>query len=188
LILGGSSATGTYVTQIAKQKGLRVVTTTSARNADLARRVGADEVIDYRSQSWPDILSQPGKKVDGVIDCIGEKGAYKLSRRVLVSPRHCPFVTFAEGTTEPLGMIGMGAFAMRMGFRRLWGKPPYRWMWLDEDKLIDGRKPLEKLCELASSGAVRPVIDSVLNFSEAREAFSLVRSGHAAGKVVVRVE
>lgn len=53
LIYGGSTATGTLAIQFAKLSGYKVITTCSARNFDLVRRLGADEVYDYNNPDSP---------------------------------------------------------------------------------------------------------------------------------------
>jgi len=67
LIHAGSGGVGSFAIQIAKSRGARVVATTSTANVALVRSLGADEVIDYRTQNFADAV----KDVDVVFDTIG---------------------------------------------------------------------------------------------------------------------
>ncbi|KAE8967967.1 hypothetical protein PR001_g27934 [Phytophthora rubi] len=58
LILGGSSGTGLFAIQIAKALDGEVVATCSHRNVELVKSLGADQVIDYTSYKWSDVLAE----------------------------------------------------------------------------------------------------------------------------------
>ena len=57
LIHGGSGGVGTIAIQLAKHLGAHVATTVSAENADFVRELGADEVIDYRTQDFEEVFT-----------------------------------------------------------------------------------------------------------------------------------
>ncbi|MEZ4336273.1 MAG: NADP-dependent oxidoreductase, partial [Sandaracinaceae bacterium] len=67
LITAGSGGVGSFAIQLAKSLGAHVATTCSARNAELVRSLGADEVIDYREQRVEEVLSG----YDYVLDALG---------------------------------------------------------------------------------------------------------------------
>src|SRR4029077_18676337 len=75
-IQAGAGGVGSLAIQIAKQLGLWVATTTSTKNVDFVRSLGADEVIDYTK----DKLAVPD--VDAVFDSLG--GASELASLALV--------------------------------------------------------------------------------------------------------
>eukprot|EP00439_Symbiodinium_sp_Y106_P023696 s5432_g2.t3 len=84
LILGGSGGCGSTGIQLAKAWGATtIITTTSVANEPYVLRLGADRVIDYRSQNWWEVLSNG--TVDVVYDTVGEAGtgdrAMSLMRR-----------------------------------------------------------------------------------------------------------
>jgi NADPH:quinone reductase-like Zn-dependent oxidoreductase len=73
LIWGGASSVGQYAIQFAKLGGLRVLTTASAKNFDLVRGLGADEVFDYRDEGVVEkIRAVTGNALDIAIDTISE--------------------------------------------------------------------------------------------------------------------
>jgi len=56
-IQAGSGGVGTVAIQLARHLGATVATTASAANAELVRSLGADVVIDYRTQDFEQVLS-----------------------------------------------------------------------------------------------------------------------------------
>ncbi|OCL09875.1 oxidoreductase-like protein [Glonium stellatum] len=73
LIYGASTATGTLAVQFAKLSGCEVIATASPRNFDLLRKLGADQVFDYRSQDvGSKIREATNNKLALVFDCISE--------------------------------------------------------------------------------------------------------------------
>jgi NADPH:quinone reductase-like Zn-dependent oxidoreductase len=78
LIHAASGGVGTFAVQLAKVAGARVIGTTSGRNVDLVKSLGADEVIDYRSEDF----STRVKDVDVVFDTLGGRHADEIFRRV----------------------------------------------------------------------------------------------------------
>ena len=73
LIQGGAGGVAGFAIQFAKHLGARVITTTSAANADYVRSLGADEVIDYNSQDFTKVVSN----CDAVFDTVGGDVAEK---------------------------------------------------------------------------------------------------------------
>ena len=68
LINGGSGGTGTFGVQIAKALGCEVTTTCSGANVDLVKSLGADKVIDYRSEDVLTSLKRSGTQYDLIVD------------------------------------------------------------------------------------------------------------------------
>lgn len=67
VIHGGAGSVGAYAVQLARQAGLHVVATASADDAALVRELGADAVIDYRTERFEDKV----QGADAVIDLVG---------------------------------------------------------------------------------------------------------------------
>ena len=67
LIHAGSGGVGTFAIQLAKHLGATVATTVGARNSDLVKALGADQIIDYKSQRFDELV----KDVDVVFDTQG---------------------------------------------------------------------------------------------------------------------
>jgi NADPH:quinone reductase-like Zn-dependent oxidoreductase len=67
LIHGGSGGVGHVAVQLAKSKGAHVITTVGPKNVELARKLGADQVIDHSSQRFEQVV----ERVDLVLDLVG---------------------------------------------------------------------------------------------------------------------
>ena len=184
-ITGGAGGVGTFAIQIAKYFGATVITTASPRGEKLVRRLGADEVIDYTSERFDELLSD----CDGVFDLIG---GMDLERSFSVTRRGGTVVSVA-GLPEPqtafrdLGRgFGMAALFWVISFRlrRIASRygVRYRFMFMHPSGA-----DLDFLASLIQEKKVEVVVDSVFSFEDTHEAFALLESGRAKGKIVVKI-
>lgn len=185
LIHAGSGGVGTIAIQLAKHLGATVATTTSAVNADLVRSLGADVVIDYRTQDFSAILSG----YDVVLNSLDAK-TLKASLKVLkpggqlisISGPPDPAFARAQGLNAALRLV---LRLMSAGIRR-----KARQVGVDYSFLFmraDGRQ-LGEIAKLIEDGTIRPVVDRIFPFSELNDAMAYVDGGRAKGKIVVSLK
>lgn len=183
-IPAGSGGIGTFAIQLAKVLGASVATTTSTRNVDFVRGLGADEVVDYRQQQFQDVL----RDYDAVLGTVkGEVieqsvGILKPGGRIasLVGPLDA---TFAR--TRGLNVLLRIVFGlMSRKILRLASKRGVAYSFLFVHP--DGAQ-LAEIAALLESGRIRPVIDKVFPFEQAADALAYLAQGRARGKVVVRL-
>lgn len=164
LIHGASGGVGTLAIQIAKILGAHVITTSSARNAEFCRSLGADETLDYATDS----PFAPGRNYDGIFDVFGNqsfghvRGAL-ASRGVFVS-------------TVPSPRI------LRDRVLTAWA--PQR------AKLVlikPRRADLEAILAWCAEKRMHPVVDRVFEWNDVQDAVRYLETKRARGKVVVRV-
>jgi len=184
LIHAGSGGVGTIAIQLAKHFGATVATTASAANADLVRRLGADVVIDYKTQDFSELLSG----YDLVLNSLDGK-TLEQSLKVLkpggklISISGPPDPSFAkEQGLNPL--IGLVLRVMSAGIRRKAKRRgvAYSFLFMHADG-----EHLDKLGALIDQGSLQAVVDRTLPFEGLNEAMDYVDSGRAKGKVVVTV-
>src|SRR3989344_2902730 len=161
LIHGGSGGIGSIAIQLAKYLGAYIVTTVSAENGEFAKGLGADEVIDYKTQKFEDLL----KDFDAVFDTVGGDTmgrSFKVLKKggVIVSMLGVPNPELAKEH----GVTSIGQVT------RI------------------NNKTLARLTELVEKGAINPQIDKVFPLDEAREAFEYFESAHPRGKVVIKIK
>jgi NADPH:quinone reductase-like Zn-dependent oxidoreductase len=160
LIHAASGGVGMFAVQLARHWKARVIATTSTDHVDMVKSLGADEVIDYRTEDF----STRVKDADVVLDAIGgevQAKSFKVLRKggillSLVGP-------VTEELAKHHGVIG---------------------------KTVQGRSDgarLKKLAELVDAGILKVIIGKELPLSEARTAHELSESGHATGKIILRV-
>ncbi len=161
LIHGGSGGVGHFAVQLAKWKGAYVMATASAKNQEMLRQLGVDEAIDYTRQAFEKVAQQ----MDMVLDTVGGE---TQERSWLVLKKGGALISLLQPPSERK--------ARRFGVRGIMCSVQ-----------PDGAQ-LNKLAQLLDSAGLRPMIDRVLPLSEARRAHELSESGHARGKIVLRVK
>jgi len=133
LILGGSSAVGSLAVQIAKLVGAYVATTASSRSIDFVKNLGADEIINYNTQQWYEIVSD----IDLVFDCVGEANALentlKYDQAVKRNGRFVSIANFAIGL-DPAGHPPL-SFAAAICFKQNTKSQNQIAQWLEEGKV-----------------------------------------------------
>ncbi len=163
LINGGSGGVGTFAVQIAKAYGAEVTAVTSARNLDLVRSLGADQVIDYAKEDF----TRTGRRWDRILDTVGNRSAPELRRAL------------AEG--------GKAAVTGFTSVRRLLGVSLRGGKDIAQVQAHVTTRDLAVLSELIEAGKLRPQIDRRYRFAELPAAIAYLEQGHARAKVVVGV-
>ena len=147
--------------QFAKWKGAYVIATSSTKNHELLRKLGADETIDYTNQKFEKVVD----KVDIVLDTIGGE-TQERSWRVL--KKGGVLISLVQPPSEQK--------ARRFGVRGIMCS-------LEPDGA-----QLSKIAKLIDSAKLKPIIDRILPLSEAQRAHELSQRGHVRGKIVLRVK
>lgn len=184
-IQAGSGGVGTFAIQLAKHWGASVATTTSAGNTALVKGLGADVVVDYRTQDFEHALrdydvvlnSQDGKTLVKSLNVLKHGGK-------LISISGPPDPEFGAENAYP----GFLRFVMRMlsaSIRRKSRRRGVRYAFLF---MKANGAQLREIAKLIEQGAIRPVIDRVFPFASTNEALTYVESGRAKGKVVIQVK
>lgn len=185
-IPGGAGGVGTFAIQLAKWLGAEVTTTASPRGRALVEKMGADRVIDYTTERFEDLVHD----MDGAFDLIGGE---TLKATFGVVKRGGKVVSIA-GLPEPqtarqdLGrgaglaaLFWLASFGLRAEARK--HGVAYRYLFMHPSGA-----ELAELARLIDGQMLTPVIDRVFPFAEIKNAFTYLESGHAKGKVVVRMD
>lgn len=182
LIHGGAGGVGTIAIQLAKHLGATVATTVSGRDVDFAGALGADVVIDYRSQDFEQVLDG----YDLVLDSVGGETLAK-SLRVLrpggkaIGIAGPPDSAFArELGANPVLQLLMTVLSARIRrqARRLGVTYEFLFMHASGDQL-------RTITGLVDSGAVHPVVGQVYSFDQTAEALQSLAKGGVRGKTVI---
>ncbi len=185
LIQAGSGGVGTLGIQLAKHLGATVATTTSAANAALVQGLGADIVIDYKTQNFEDVLremdlvlhSQDGKTLEKSLRVLRRGGK-------LISISGPPDSEFATEINAPT-FVKMVVWLLSAGTRRRAKGLGVGYSFLF---MKANGNQLREITRLIEAGVIRPVIDKVFPFESANEALTHVDSGRAKGKVVIQIK
>lgn len=184
-IQAGSGGVGTVAIQLAKHLGASVATTTSTANVALVKSLGADVVVDYKTQDFGDVLrdydvvlnSQDGKTLDKSLRVLKRGGK-------LISISGPPDPEFGELIGAP-GFVRLVMRLLSAGVRRRARSRGLGYAFLF---MKASGAQLHEIARLIEEGAIRPVIDTVYPFESTNEALGYVESGRAKGKVVIKVK
>jgi len=169
LIVGAGGGVGTFAVQLARYFGADVSAVCSANNAELARSLGADQVLDYTKEDF----TKSGKKYDLVLAVNGGHALIDY-KRMLTSNGIC--VVVGGALSQVIKTMAFGTL-LSIGLRKvrlLAAKP--------------STQDLEFVIKLVEAGKVKPVIDRVYPLPQTAEAMRYASQGHARGKVLVAVE
>ena len=185
LIHGGSGGVGTFAIQLAHHAGATVATTVGARNADLARRLGADIVIDYKTQRFEEVVSDCDLVFDTQAGDIQHRSFAVLKRGgVLVSIAGKPDGRLVRefGLNPLLGLLldFLSRKSLRLAKRH---GVRYEYLFMHPSG-----EQLAQIGRLLEEGSVRTIVDKVFPLEQVREALAYSEAGHATGKVVVEVK
>jgi NADPH:quinone reductase-like Zn-dependent oxidoreductase len=183
-IQAGSGGVGTFAIQLAKHLGATVATTTSTGNVTFVKGLGADVVIDYKTQSFADVL----RDCDVVLNSQDENtlkqslGVLKSGGK-LISISGPPDPAFGQAIAAPwfvqLVMRLLSSGIRRMARRRSIG---YAFLFMRPSG-----SQLREITALFDAGVIRPVVDRIFPFESTNEAMAYVDAGRSRGKVVVKV-
>lgn len=165
LVIGATGGVGSFCIQLAKTHGLAVTAVCNSRNVDLARELGADEIVPY-DQKDPSELTE---KFHLIIDAAA-KYSYRQFTHLLttagiyVSTMPGPRTLFDAVRTAMLGRRRAHVLMARVN-----------------------RASVEKLTMLASTGTIQVIIGHTFALDQVKEAFKLSTSGHVRGKIAILI-
>ncbi len=160
LIHGGSGGIGSVAIQLAKALGAYVATTVSTGQEDFVKALGADEIIDYKTQDFGTMLTD----FDGVYDTVGGE---TYTKSFVVLKKGGTIVTMIEQPDKELDK-------------------QHDVTTIQQSTQITNEK-LAHLAALVDAGTIKVQLDKVFSLDQAKEAFSYLETGHPKGKVVVAV-
>jgi len=169
LVTAAAGGVGVWVTQLAKAAGVKdIIAVAGPDNVDFVRSLGATEVINYKQQSLGGWAAAGNTKVDLVVDMLGKQtlaDAWTAVKDggILLSINEPP-ENRKPKDYSPKGVTNH-FFIMK----------PEGWQ-------------LKDVTELLEKGEARAVVDSVWKLEEFKEAFAKVDSGHARGKVIIKIQ
>lgn len=158
LVHGGAGAVGVFAIQLAHSRGAHVTTTVSAHNIEFVKGLGANQVIDYKAAPFE-------KEVRGMDVVFDTVGGDTLRRSWGVLKQNGRLVTIASDTETTADERAKAAFFI----------------------VEPNRQQLVEIARLLDAGNLRPVVDNIVPFSQASEAYTGAVEKKGRGKLVVVV-
>nr|WP_201471056.1 NADP-dependent oxidoreductase [Microbacterium hydrocarbonoxydans] len=182
LIHAGAGGLGSIAIQLAAHRGAEVATTVSGRDAEFVRLLGADRVIDYRTEDFEELLDG----YDFVLDSVGGENLEK-SLRILrpggtaIGVAGPPTPDFArEAGLNPVVRLAIWALSRKIRAQAKRLGVDYRFLWMRASG-----EQLRAIAELVDAGSIRPVVGRVFPFDETVSALDSLAKGGIRGKAVV---
>lgn len=184
-IQAGSGGVGTFAIQLAKYMGATVATTASEKSFDVLKNLGADVLIDYKTQDFEDALidydvvlnSQDNKTLEKSFEVIKPGGK-------IVSISGPPTPVFAEEHRLPW-YVKLATRFLSSKIRKRAKKQNVNYSFLF---MTANGKQLSEITHLIETGKIKPVIDKVFAFEKTNDALQYIESGRAKGKVVIKMK
>jgi len=184
-IQAGSGGVGTFAIQLAKYMGATVATTASEKSFDVLKNLGADVLIDYKTQDFEDALidydvvlnSQDNETLEKSFEVIKSGGK-------IVSISGPPTPVFAEEHRLPW-YVKLATRFLSSKIRKRAKKQNVNYSFLF---MTANGKQLSEITHLIETGKIKPVIDKVFAFEKTNDALQYIESGRAKGKVVIKMK
>ena len=185
LIHAGSGGVGTFAIQLAKIMGATVTTTASEAGANLVKSLGADEIINYKTEKFEDILTN----YDAVFDTIGGTTLEKSFNIIksggnIVSVSGMPNARFGKEFGSGFFKTLLFSLASKK-LTALEKKHNAQYSFLFMKPSGD---QLRTIANYIESGKIKPVIDRVFPFEDAQKAMEYSEAGRAKGKIIVKIK
>lgn len=171
LIVGAAGGVGSFAVPIAKSMGAEVTAVCSGDAAELVRSLGAEHVIDYRTEDF----TIRGERYDVIFQIAGKASAWACRRAL--EPKGRLVLCSGDGGGRVFGPITRIAAAMLLS--------PFVSQTMRTYVAKAGTQNMDALTELIENGDVSPVIDATYPLREAAEAMRHFEHGHGPGKIVL---
>ena len=178
LIHAGSGGVGSFAIQYAKAKGAYVYTTTSTGNVKWVKALGADRVIDYKTEDYKEVV----KDVDIVFDTLGKH--YSIESFELVKEGGKVVSVVGPLDEASAKMFGMNEYKLpaELAEASREKNAEYKFIFMHPNG-----SHLSQIKLMIEDELIKPIIDKVYPFSEGIQAFTHLASGRAKGKIVVKI-
>jgi len=167
LINGAGGGSGSFAIQLAKRLGAHVTGVDNAEKQDHMRSLGADSVIDYRTDDFSDVATP----YDLILDLVAHRSVFAYRRALAPRGR---YRCVGGSTRALLRVLTIGWLAARVTGRRM-----------GVLAVKEGPSHFGPLADLCVKGDVRISIDRTYGLDDVPEALAYAGNGHARGKVVV---
>jgi NADPH:quinone reductase-like Zn-dependent oxidoreductase len=176
LIHAGSGGVGSFAIQYAKAKGAIVYTTTSSKNVDWVKALGADRVIDYKTEDYKTIA----KDLDIVFDTLGEN--YTLEAFEIIKEGGKVSTIVGPPDEETAKQMGMTDYNLPEELSNLIKEKSaiYKLTWMQPNA-----EQLNTITTMVENSDIKPIVDLIYSLEDGIDAYEYLATGRAQGKVII---
>lgn len=185
LIQAGAGGVGTFAIQLAKIMGATVATTASEAGTNLVSSLGADKIINYKTEKFEEVLSD----YDAVFDTLGGQSLEASFDIVkdggkIVSVSGLPNARFGK----KFGSGWLKTFLFSLASRKLTAlekqyNVEYTFLFMEPSG-----EQLRTIANFIEAGKIKPVIDKVFALEDAQAAMEYAELGRAKGKIIIKIK
>lgn len=184
LIHAGAGGIGTFAIQLAKLMGATVTTTASNAGSNLMKSLGTDEIINYKTEKFEEIL----KNYDAVFDTLGGETLEKSFEVIksggkIVSVSGLPNARFGkEYGSRFFKTLLFSIASNKLTALEKKHNVPYTFLFMKPSG-----EQLRIIANFIETGKIKPIIDKVFPFEKAQKAMDYAETGRAKGKIIVKI-
>lgn len=176
LIHAGSGGVGSFAIQYAKAKGAIVYTTTSTKNVDWVKALGADRVIDYTKEDYKEVANN----LDIVFDTLGDEYTFEAFEILKEGGRVTTIVGPPDEKTAK--QMGMTEYKLPEKLSDLIKEKSatYKLTWMQPNA-----EQLNTITTMVENGTIKPIVDLIYSLEDGIDAYEYLATGKAKGKVII---
>lgn len=180
LIHAGAGGVGGIDIQLAKHSGLTVITTVSKHKVEFAKKLGADFVIDYKSENVNQMINEiaNGIGVDLIINTIGGNSVQEDLKRLSYNGGLVTILNTPDISNYDLRKNGQSVLTLNLG-----GVHQSK----NESQLNDLSKMEDELIQLVKDGIVDPMVNEIIDFKDIPKGLMKIKEHKTVGKIVARI-
>jgi len=185
LIHAGSGGIGTFAIQYAKSKGAYVYTTTSTKNVEWVKELGADRVIDYKTENYLNIVNN----IDIVYETLGGNYTIDAFKVIKNGGKVVSLVGDVDKeTARELKLNGVFRFMLALKRMKITKQIKHKSAYYKLILMKSNGTQLNEIKKLIEDKLIKPVIDKEFSFSESIDALLYQKSGRAKGKIIIKIK
>jgi NADPH:quinone reductase-like Zn-dependent oxidoreductase len=176
LIHAGSGGVGSFAIQYAKAKGAIVYTTTSTKNVDWVKALGADRVIDYKTEDYKEVANN----LDIVFDTLGDDYTFDAFEIIKEGGKVTTIV--GPPDEETAKQMGMTDYKLPEKLSKLIEEKSavYKLTWMQPNA-----EQLKEITTMVEDRAIKPIVDLIYSLEDGIDAYEYLATGRAEGKVII---
>jgi len=176
LIHAGSGGVGSFAIQYAKAKGAIVYTTTSTKNVDWVKALGADRVIDYKTEDYKEVANN----LDIVFDTLGDDYTFDAFEIIKEGGKVTTIV--GPPDEETAKQMGITDYKLPEKLSKLIEEKSavYKLTWMQPNA-----EQLKEITTMVEDRAIKPIVDLIYSLEDGIDAYEYLATGRAEGKVII---
>ncbi|WP_026839733.1 NADP-dependent oxidoreductase [Gillisia sp. JM1] len=176
LIHAGSGGVGSFAIQYAKAKGAIVYTTTSTKNVDWVKALGADRVIDYKTEDYKEVANN----LDIVFDTLGDDYTFDAFEIIKEGGKVTTIV--GPPDEETAKQMGMTDYKLPEKLAKLIKEKSavYKLTWMQPNA-----EQLKEISTMVEDRTIKPIVDLIYSLEDGADAYEYLATGRAEGKVII---